>query len=147
MIAVPCNRRKGGFVAAVAVVLLFLLVLLGGGLLRVVWLRHSDLRGAERRLQAEWLAESALDRAAACLAVEPGYRGETWIIPAEHFNGRDAAEVRIEIRPAPDDAARRVVHARADYPAAGTRRARQSREITIVLPEVTVNARPGDTAR
>ncbi|HEY2159042.1 MAG TPA: hypothetical protein VGH33_25665 [Isosphaeraceae bacterium] len=143
----PTKRPRSGFVAAVAVVVLFLLVLLGGGLLRVVWMRHADLRGAERRLQAEWLAESALDRASARLAADSGYRGETWNIPAERLNGRDAATVLIEVRPVPDHPDRRALLARADYPTAGTRRARQSREITIVVPVATTPARPGDTVR
>ncbi len=147
MTARPGKCRRRAFVAAVVVVVLFLLVLLGGGLLRVVWLRHSELRGAERRLQAEWLAESALDRAVARLAAEPDYRGETWSIPAESLNGRAAAAVRIEVRPAPDQPEHRVLSVRADYRASGTRRARQSREITIVLPEATTPARPGDSAR
>jgi hypothetical protein len=143
----PTKRRKSGFVAAVAVVVLFLLVLLGGGLLRVVWLRHSDLRGAERRLQAEWLAESALDRGSARLAAEPGYRGETWNIPSERFNGRDAASVLIEVRPVPGHPDRRILRARADYPADGTRRARRSRAITIDLPVAPATVRSGDAIR
>ncbi len=34
-----------------------------------------------RRLQAEWLAESGLARAAARLAADPSYKGETWDVP------------------------------------------------------------------
>jgi hypothetical protein len=147
MIARPTNRRRSGFVAAVAVVILFLLVLLGGGLLRVVWLRHSDLRGAERRLQAECLAESGLDRASARLAADPAYHGEIWSIPADRLNARDAAAVRIEVLPTPDHPGRRVLRVRADYPADGTRRARQSREITVLLSEATAPTRTGDSSR
>ncbi len=147
MIPTRSDGRRRGFVAAAVVVVLFVLVLLGGGLLRVVWLRHSDLRAAERRLQAEWLAESGLDRASARLAADPNYPGETWTIPAERLGGRDAATVLIEVRPSPGHADRRVVRARADYPTAEPRRARQSREITVVLRPNTDPERKGDTPR
>ena len=135
--------RRRGIVAAALVVALFVLVMLAGGLLRVAWLRHSELRAAERRLQAEWLAESALDRAAARLMADAGYRGETWAVPAEDLGGRDGGSVRIEVRPVPDHPDRRIVRARADYPTDEARRARRSRELTITLaPE-----RKGDSPR
>ncbi len=141
------KARRRGLIAAVVVAVLFVLVLLGGGLLRVAWLRHNDLRASERRLQAEWLAESALDRAAARLAADRDYAGETWAVPADRLGGRDAASVRIEITPSPGHPDRRVVRARADYPAAESRRARQSRETTIVVPPATTPERKGDPPR
>lgn len=147
MIPSRSKGRRRGFIAAAVVVVLFVLVLLGGGLLRVVWLRHNDLRAAERRLQAEWLAESALDRASARLAADPKYAGETWNVPAERLGGRDAGSVRIEVTPAPGHPDRRVVRSRADYPADESRRARQSREITIVVPQATSPERKGDSPR
>jgi hypothetical protein len=147
MIPARSIGHRRGFIAAAIVVVLFVLVLLGSGLLRVVWLRHGDLRAAERRLQAEWLAESALDRAAARLADDPSYAGETWNIPADRLGGRDDATVRIEMRPSPGHADRRVIRARADYPAAEARRSRQSREITIVVPPATTKERKGDPPR
>ena len=135
--------RRRGIVAAALVVALFVLVLLAGGLLRVAWARHSELRASERRLQAEWLAESALDRAAARLGADPEYSGETWSVPAADLGGRDGASVRIEIRPVPDRPDRRVIRARADYPTDEARRARRTRELTITLaPE-----RQGDSPR
>lgn len=145
----PARSRppRRGFIAAAIVMILFVLTLLGGGLLRVVWLRHSDLRAAGRRLQAEWLAESALDRAAARLAADPSYAGETWAIPAERLGGRDAASVRIEVTPAPGHPDRRVVRARADFPADEPRRSRHSRQIEIAVPAATTPERKGDSPR
>ena len=126
-------KRRRGLVALALVMALFVLVLLAGGLLRVAWLRHSELRAAERRLQSEWLAESALDRAAARLEADPDYRGETWAVPAEALGGREAGAVRIDVRDVPDHPDRRVIRARADYPADEARRARRTRELTITL--------------
>lgn len=133
--------RRRGIVAAALVVALFVLILLAGGLLRVAWARHSERRAAERRLQAEWLAESGLDRAAARLAADRDYRGETWAVPPEDLGGRDAGAVRIEVRPVPDRPDLRTIRARADYPTDEARRARRTRELTITL----VPERKGDT--
>ena len=40
--------------------------------------------------QARWLAESGLERAAARLATDADYAGETWRVPAAAFGGVDA---------------------------------------------------------
>jgi hypothetical protein len=134
-------------IAAAVVAVLFVLALLGGGLIRVVWLRHGDLRAAERRLQAEWLAESAIDRAAARLDADPTYAGETWTIPADRLGSRDGASVRIDVAPVPDHPDRRLTRARADYPAEGPRRTRHSRALTITLRPSGAPERQGDTPR
>jgi hypothetical protein len=121
-------------VAVAIVAALIVLVILAGALLRVIWARHADLRAAERRLQSEWLAESGLDRALSRLAADPGYRGETWIVPADDLGGHDGAAVRIEITAAPGPPGHRAIRAVADYPVAEPRRARQSRTLTIDIP-------------
>lgn len=129
----PTRPRRRGFVAAALVAILFFLALVVGVLLRVAWLRHADLRAAERRLQAEWLAESALGRASARLGADPSYKGETWEVAADALGGRDAGSVRIEVAAVPDHPDRRAVRVRADYPAAEPRRARRSHELTVTL--------------
>jgi hypothetical protein len=134
-------------IAVAVVAVMFVLALLGGGLIRVVWLRHGDLRAAERRLQAEWLAESALDRAAARLNDDANYAGETWTIPAERLGSRDGGSVRIVVDPVPDHPDRRVVRARADFPADGPRRVRHSRSLTITVRPSAAPERKGDSPR
>ena len=49
-----------------------------GGLLRLVGSQRVLIRSEERTLQAEWLAESGVERAVARLAGDTSYRGETW---------------------------------------------------------------------
>ena len=78
--------------------------------------RRDQARQAEQRLQADWLAESGLERAAARLAAKPDYKGEIWNIAAAELSGPRA---RVEIRVndvAGREAARRVTVV-ADYPA------------------------------
>jgi hypothetical protein len=140
--------RRRGMVAVAIVAVLIVLVILSGSLIRVIWLRHSDLRGSERRLQAEWLAESGLDRAVARLALEPGYVGETWNIAATELGGRDEATVKIGVTAVPDKPDRRAVRVVADYPVDEPRRHRQSRELMVDLNSPprsnSTNDRKGD---
>ena len=86
------------------------------------------------RLQAAWLAESGLERAAARLAADPGYQGETWNVPAEQLAGSDAAVVNIEVQPAGEQPDLRLVSVRADYPDHPRHRARQTKRALVQLP-------------
>ena len=126
-------KGRRGFIAAALVVTLMVVTLLGGSLLRTAMLRRLDLRSAENRLQAEWLAESGLGRASARLAAKSDYRGETWEVASAEFGGRADASVSIRVEPVPGKPDLRLVRARADYPRAEARRARETREITIDL--------------
>src|SRR4051812_23678064 len=76
-----------GAVVVVVLICLMLIVLIGGTLLRTGLVQRRQLRMEERKLQAEWLAESGLERAAARLAEDPAYRGETRKILAADLGG------------------------------------------------------------
>jgi len=122
------QRARGGRRGAVLLVVLAAFVLaaaLFAMLGRTVVVGH---RAAQSRLwaaQAQWLAEAALERAAARLKSSPDYKGETWTIAAEELDGRHAGVVRIEVKPAGDDAAApRKVRVEADFPDHPTHRAR-----------------------
>jgi hypothetical protein len=81
--------------------------------------------------QAAWLVESGLERAAARLAGDPGYAGETWRLPADALAGPDSAVVLIEVEPMAEQPRRRLVRVRADYPDHPQQRARQSKQVVI----------------
>ena len=78
--------------------------------------RRSILRDEERRAQADWLAESALARASARLAVDPGYVGETWRIEPAELLDVGAADVSIAIGPVENEPRRRRVRVEAECP-------------------------------
>jgi hypothetical protein len=101
--------------------------------IKTMTLERNQLRAQQDRLQTEYLASSGLERAAAQLAKNSGYPGETWQISAESFGGLAAATVDIRVLPVPDESAARLVRVVADFPAEGTARARRSKEIKIVL--------------
>ncbi len=100
--------------------------------------RDDDKRStAERRLQAEWLAEAGVDRALAKLSYDPDYKGETWEIPVDELGlpavkdteKGPAAVVKIEVEPAKGQDGGRILRVRADYPPDPPRRVRVSREV------------------
>ena len=108
-----------------------------------VWLKtvveeRRQLRAIEDRMQAEYLADSGLRRAAAQLATDASYVGETWQVEAEDFSGPRGGTVSIEVRRKGDETLARVVRAIADYPKETTSRARRSKEMKLIL------SAPGD---
>jgi hypothetical protein len=121
-----------------ALVCLVLATLLCGVLLRQSAARRRSMRVEERRMQAEWLAESGLARARSRLAASHNYTGETWTIPATALGAaeRRADEggvVTIRVGPVDGQPSRRLVRVEATYPRAGDDRARQSKALTLEL--------------
>ena len=77
------------------------------GLLKVALARRAEVGAEERGLQADWLAESGLERASARLSAAGDYSGETWQIPAEELGGRASGTVAIRVEPVADHPERR----------------------------------------
>ncbi len=133
----PCNRRGIGL--AIALVAMVIFTMVAASLLRRVAAGRAAIRAEERTLQADWLAASGLERAAARLGADPSYGGETWELPADRLDGRHAASVRIEVGPVLGEPGLRLVTATADWPAdAGPdRRARRTRTTTVAIPQTS----------
>jgi Tfp pilus assembly protein PilV len=98
--------------------------------LRLAALQRRSLEIHQWQAQAEWLAESGLERAAARLAADPAYPGETWTIPAEALGTGGGVAIRVE--PVAGQPGRRRIHIEADY---SSGRARQTRDATLTLPK------------
>jgi type II secretory pathway pseudopilin PulG len=114
-------------------VALVILGLLSVALVRLAATERKRSRMDERRLQADWLAESALERASARLQADPDYTGETWEPSADELGGRDAGSVTIAVEAVEGHPGRRAVRAQADYPKGSDRRARRTARATIEL--------------
>jgi hypothetical protein len=129
----PTNRR--GLAIVPALVCLVLVTMLCALMLKQAHTRRVLAGDEERRMQAEWLAESGLARASARLSAKPGYRGETWEIPPRALGGASAARVSIVVEPVEDPSGRRRarVVVRADYPGGDDHRARQSKHLIVEL--------------
>jgi hypothetical protein len=125
--------QKRGVVIIPVIVCVVIIMLMSGALLRRVLMERRQARVEERWLQADWLAESGLERAWARLAADEDYRGETWPIPAEVLGGPYAAHVTIAVERVEGQPRRRLVHVRAEYPHEGSAPARPTRQRVIEL--------------
>ena len=117
-------RRRG----AILVVALVCLVMAAA--LRSLWeaavrMERHAVQMNQRSLQALWLAEAGVERAAAQLAADSKYAGETWIIPAKELAAGDDGVVRIQVETIAGRPERRSVRVEADYSDAPGYRCRQ----------------------
>ena len=111
----PSGRR--GMVLLVVMICVALTSVVFIALLRLAIAQEEAVQTEARELQASWLAESAVDRAAAKLRADDAYRGETWNLPAQLLSGRNDAVVEIKIETVPDRPELRQIDVRVDYPA------------------------------
>ena len=127
------NRR--GVALLTAIVCLAVIAAICGSLIRVVYAQRQRTRLEERKLQAEWLAEAGLERAAAKLINSQDYSGEIWQIAAAEFAGRGGGSVKISVEKIADQPAKRLVRVQADYPADSDGRARHSKQTVMRIAE------------
>ena len=123
------NRR--GIAVIFALVCLIIVSVLMGVVIRIAILQRQAAQDEGRRVQAAWLVESALDRAAARLAADPDYPGETWQIAAAALGGRRGAVVLIEVVASDENPQQRLVRVRADYPDDPVIRLRKSKQLVM----------------
>jgi hypothetical protein len=129
----PAIFERRGIVLAAAVACVFLSVILSAGLATSVLARHRQLQSEERQMQAAWLAESALARAAARLQSDAQYSGETWLLSAEDLGGRHAGKAIIAVA-AEGEGARRVT-VEVLYPDDPVQRVRVVKEAAVAASE------------
>jgi type II secretory pathway component PulK len=97
----PGIGRRRGVGLIVALTTLLVVMLMSGAIIQSLVASRRAGRQAPLELQANWLAEAAVARAAAQLAANPNYTGETWrptIAESESDDDRESgvAEIRIE---------------------------------------------------
>jgi hypothetical protein len=129
------RQRRHGFVFLAVIAAVGLAAVVAVSLVKLAVFDQAALETEAWQLQSRWLAESALDRAAARLAADPKYRGETWHVSADDWKKLDGGEARIEVRPAADRPGRYLVRAVADYPDDPLHHARETRELVVDVPE------------
>jgi hypothetical protein len=131
--ASPRKRRRG----AVLIVILVCFALVTVLFTLVARQAFVANRLGERQLwsaQAQWVGEAALERAAARLAADPKYAGETWTIPAAELAGKDGGVAKIRVEKVADRPDRRLVRVEADYPNVPVHRSRWTQQILIDCP-------------
>lgn len=92
-------RRKVNCGATLFVTLVVLAIILSASLVmaRSFISLQMERRWQARRMQAEYLAQAGLERAAARLAASPAYEGEVWKIASEPTGLPYPAEVSITL--------------------------------------------------
>ena len=103
------------------------------GIVHLAVQSHREVDLQQRRTQARWILESAVDRTAALLAANHQYQGERWTIEASELGGRHCAEVTIVVEKTKEHTNWRQVRIVADYPAELPFRVRQSRLFVIQI--------------
>lgn len=124
-------RKRQGFALLAVMCCLIAVSFLVVNWLKAASFERERLRSAERRLQADWLAEAAIERAAAKLAKNESYSGETWKIAAADLGGADAAAVEIKVTSNSNRAVERTIKVSADFPVEALHRVRSTREIVV----------------
>jgi len=125
----PETRR--GMILVVVLVCLAVVTLMFMAVARQAGFSRRTAQLSQRGLQAQWLAEAGVERAAARLAADPAYAGETWHIAAQDLGGRDEAEIRIEVAKTARPPGRSTIRVEADYPPAAELRCRRVKEIEV----------------
>ena len=147
MIVGTTSKSRRGMTTVAVLVCLLIITLISGAVLKVGLAQRDMNRERERRLQAEWLAESGVDRALARLTFDHSYTGETWPITAGELGlperpataespgqaDRSAAIVTIAVESIAGEANRRRIRVQADYPPDPPRRSRHSKQLLIDL--------------
>ena len=138
--------RRGGALV-VAMVTLLVVTLIAGAVVRSLLAEHRQARQSQNELQAQWLAESALARAAAQLAQSSDYAGETWQPKLGTSSSEaDSGTVEIQVEKLESPAPTRRIVAIAHYPNHEWRRATVRREHTLALsPPIERAAAPKET--
>jgi len=133
----PSRRRGAALIAALICVLL--VSLMSTVLVKTALVQRDQLERDAWQVQADWLAQSALDRSLARLAADAGYTGESWTPTTTE--GQTIGRVRIEIVPADGgDGSARLLRATADVPDDPVNRARVVREWTLPTSNMSVSS-------
>jgi len=130
-------HRRRAVAALIVLLAIAIAVVVFGSLLKTARIAHRAGTDEAAQAQAEWLIESAIERAARKLADDPGYRGETWNLSAKQLGLPEKGLVVITVETSDDQSNERAVHIRADYPNHPHDRYRRSRQLTIAIPANT----------
>ena len=125
--------RRRGFAVLMVLVCLFVISMISTSVLQLAVAQRRQMQREQLRLQATWLAEAALDRAAVRLKQDTGYSGEVWTVDEKQFASGQTGSVRIEIQADKTITSRRIVSVVADFPADTKQRARVSQQLQVDL--------------
>jgi Tfp pilus assembly protein PilX len=128
-------HRRRGTAVVVALITLLVVTLIAATLVQSLLATHRQTRTNENELQAGWIAEAAVARAAAQLAARGDYTGETWRVVLDESNGRpDVSHAEIRVEKSAESLGRARVIASVQYPYHSSHAITLSRQQLIDLP-------------
>jgi type II secretory pathway pseudopilin PulG len=114
------RRPSTGFILAFVLICLTVVTITLAAMIGRMSQGHRQVMMRQRQVQVQWLAESAIDRAATRLHRDDSYRGETWQLSPEAMGSRWSAHVTIHVESSEPGNTRfvhvTVVYSRADLP-------------------------------
>jgi len=138
----PKPRHRDGLVLMAVMVFLAAIAIVGGVILKVALAEREQARNQEVRLQAEWLVESAVERAAARLREHTEYAGEVWTVPAGKLARGCDCVANIIVDPIEGQPRLRRVRVRVDLSRDSVRVARQSKDVTVEVNPQSLETEP-----
>ncbi|MFO0958643.1 MAG: hypothetical protein U0800_14635 [Isosphaeraceae bacterium] len=137
------RRARKGTMLILSLVALMLIAALAAAMAATIARARKEALIARQDAQAACLADAAVARAAARLAGDPAYAGETWEIAAEALEGAGPARVTIAVaRLEGEGDDRRTVRARAEFFGRTNLPARSSREVNVRVGRSPTGATP-----
>jgi len=140
------NSRKRGSGLVIALVTLLVVTSIMGSIMHALLTELRQTRQTAIEVQAQWLADAAVERAAARWAANPSYVGETWKVglPASSSmpESHGVVEVKIE-RGDSEKSSRIIVH--ANYPDDSRRRVTAERTVSVSLSKKNSSANDSRT--
>ena len=129
------RRQRSGLMIIAALVCLLIVTSIVGSMLQSALRARRQLHAERNCRQAELLLEAGANRAAARLASEPDFRGDTWNLPAEAIVGHGDGRVTTEIsrNEASEAWQLRVI---AEYPLGRDFPIRRSHTFSILSPTI-----------
>jgi hypothetical protein len=128
------RRRRGGLMIVAALVCLLVVTSIVGSMLKSALRARRELHVERDRRQSELLVEAGADRAVARLAAEPGFRGDTWELPAAAIVGHGGGRVMTEVSRSADNQSQQI-RVVAEYPLGRDFPIRRSHTFQIVTSQ------------
>lgn len=122
----PSDQRRGIVVLVVLIALLFMTII-SASLVQMALADRRQMRREMVRMQSEWIADAARQRAVWQLSQNADYEGEKWEIAVDGT----PASVAISVGDAGESPHGRNVQIVADFPIEPARRARVVKSIAI----------------
>ena len=110
-----CRKSRNGLMIIAALVCLLVVTSIIGSMLKTALKARQELRVERDCQQADLLLECGDERVVAQLAAQPGFRGDTWDVPAEAIVGNGRGRVTSRVSQSEGDHSLQV-RVTAEYP-------------------------------